>query len=141
MLIRTLISAAVLALPLSVLAEAPNLSPGEWEFTSSTSVEGDFPIPDETTTNRECLTQEAIDEANTAFIQEEEGCEILEQDASSDAMSYRMTCVGEGGEATIVGDMQYMHDRAEGTMRVETTTPMGAMTMNTAIEGHRLGDC
>nr|WP_163502474.1 DUF3617 family protein [Halomonas socia] len=141
MLLRALASAALLALPLAALAESPNLEPGEWEFTSTTTVEGDFPIPDETDTHRECLTQDAIDEANSAFIQEEEGCEFLEQEASSERMSYRMSCQGEGGEAMVVGEMRYFSDRMEGDMQVDTTTPMGDMVMNTSMEGERLGDC
>ncbi|PAU77986.1 DUF3617 domain-containing protein [Halomonas salipaludis] len=141
MLLRALASAALLALPLAALAESPNLEPGEWEFTSTTTVEGDFPIPDETDTHRECLTQDAIDEANSAFIQEEEGCEFLEQEASSESMSYRMSCQGEGGEAMVVGEMRYFSDRMEGDMQVDTTTPMGDMVMNTSMQGERLGDC
>ncbi|GGY11758.1 hypothetical protein GCM10007160_43410 [Litchfieldella qijiaojingensis] len=138
---RSLMFVVTLVLPLSALAEAPNLTPGEWEFVTSTTVEGDFSIPDETMTTRECLTQETIDEANAGFIQEEEGCEVLEQNASRDSMSYRMACAGEGGEATVTGNMRYMEYRTEGTMRVETTTPMGDMIMNTEIEGRRVGSC
>ncbi|EPC02467.1 hypothetical protein L861_08825 [Litchfieldella anticariensis FP35 = DSM 16096] len=141
MIFRSLLYAAAVALPLSVWAQAPNLTPGEWEFVTKTTVEGDVPIPEETQTNRECLTQEVLNEANEGLIQEEEGCKVLEQNASSDAMNYRMVCMGEGGEAIIVGDMQYMVDRAKGTMQVETTTPMGDMTMNTMIDGRRMGDC
>lgn len=141
MLLRVLVSAAMLSLPLAALAEAPNLEPGEWEFTSTTKVEGDFPIPDETDTHRECLTQEAIEEANSAFVQEAEGCEFLEHDGNSERMIYRMACQGEGGEATVEGEMRYFTDRLEGDMRVETTTPMGDMVMQTTMQGERLGDC
>lgn len=141
MLLRVLVSAAVISLPLTALAESPNLEPGEWEFTSITTVEGDLPIPDETDTLRECLTQEAINEANDFFIQEGDGCEFLEQDASRDGMSYRMSCRGEGGEATVIGEMRYLQERMESTMQVETTTPMGDMTLHTTMEGERLGDC
>lgn len=141
MLMRSLLAGVALTLSFSALAESPNLTPGEWEFTSNTTVEGDLPIPDESETNRECLTQETIDEAHSDFIQEEEGCEMLEQSADRDAMNYSMSCTGEGGEATITGNMKYMQDRAEGSMRVETATPMGDMIMHTEIEGQRIGDC
>lgn len=142
-LFAPLIAAALLALPLSAAAEeeAPNLKPGQWEFTSVTSVEGDLPIPEQTDTHQECLTQEDIDEANIGMLEEEESCDLLEKNGRSDGMSFRMACSGQGGEATIVGDMRYFGDRIEGDMTVETAMPMGKMTMNTTIEGKRLGDC
>lgn len=141
MTLRSLITTAAMMLPLAAWAESPNLLPGEWEFTSKTTVEGDLPIPDDSETNRECLTQETIDEANADFIQEEEGCELLEHSADRDSMSYTMSCTGEGGEATVTGNMRYMEDRAEGSMRMETATPVGDLVMDTEIEGQRIGDC
>ncbi|GAA0567865.1 DUF3617 domain-containing protein [Halomonas salifodinae] len=141
MLPRVLLLSAALALPLAAQAEAPDLLPGQWEFTSTTTVEGDMPIPDQNETHQECLTQDEIDEAPMTLIEEEEGCELLEQDVSAAGMDYRMRCTGEGGEADIVGSMSYLQDRAEGTMRVEMTTPMGEMVMNTEIQAERLGDC
>ncbi|WP_355661579.1 DUF3617 domain-containing protein [Halomonas salifodinae] len=141
MLPRVLLVSAALALPLAAQAEAPDLLPGQWEFTSTTTVEGDMPIPDQHETHQECLTQAELDEAPMTMIEEEEGCELLEQNISASGMDYRMRCAGEGGEASIVGSMSYLQDRAEGSMRVEMTTPMGEMVMNTEIQAERLGDC
>ena len=40
MSLRTLLAAAALTLPLAAVADTPNIVPGLWEFTSTTSVTG-----------------------------------------------------------------------------------------------------
>ncbi|GHC31528.1 DUF3617 domain-containing protein [Aidingimonas halophila] len=127
----------------SVLAEQEpaNLEPGEWEFSSETQVKGDMQIPDQSDTQRQCLTQEEIDEASIIMVDDQDECELVDMDSRSDGMTYRLECQGEGADATISGDMQFMGDRAEGTMDVESMTPAGEMLMKTRIEGRRVGDC
>jgi hypothetical protein len=52
-----------------------------------------------------------------------------------------MVCRAEGGEATIDGEMRFMGEQIEGTVDILTQSPMGELTMNTVIEGERIGDC
>jgi len=130
MMKRYMAVAALAAFPMVAQAETPNVTPGEWEFVSVTSVSGDMQIPDQTETERQCI-----------FIEEEEGCELLNQDMSADGLSYSMVCRAEGGEATIDGEMRFMGEQIEGTVDILTQSPMGELTMNTVIEGERIGDC
>ncbi|MCL7929822.1 DUF3617 domain-containing protein [Halomonas llamarensis] len=141
MILRPLAIAAVFVLPLAAQAETPNLTPGDWEFVSVTSIEADMQIPDQTDTDRQCITQEELDSADFGFIEEEEGCELLNQDISADGLSYSMVCRADGGEANIEGEMRFMGERVEGDVEIFTQSPMGEMTMNTHIEGERVGDC
>lgn len=141
MMKRYMAVAALAAFPMVAQAETPNVTPGEWEFVSVTSVSGDMQIPDQTETERQCITQEELEGADFGFIEEEEGCELLNQDMSADGLSYSMVCRAEGGEATIDGEMRFMGDQIEGTVDILTQSPMGELTMNTAIEGERIGDC
>jgi len=106
-----------------------------------TSVSGDMQIPDQTETERQCITQEELEGADFGFIEEEEGCELLNQDMNADGLSYSMVCRAEGGEATIDGEMRFMGEQIEGTVDILTQSPMGELTMNTVIEGERIGDC
>lgn len=141
MMIRNMAVAAFLAFPMVALAETPNVTPGEWEFVSVTTISGDMQIPDQTETERQCITQDELDSAEFGFIEEEEGCELLNQDINADALSYSMMCRAEGGEATIDGEMRFMGEQIEGTVDIFTQSPMGELTMQTVIEGERIGDC
>ncbi|WP_300271770.1 DUF3617 family protein [Halomonas sp.] len=132
----------LLALPLAAQAETPNIVPGEWEFTSTTSVAGDLPIPDQTETTRECIAQGDLDDPDFQMIEAEEGCELLEHSVSVDGMDYRMMCAAEGGQAEIVGHMDFLGETTEGEVTVTVQSPqMGEMVMNTEVTGRRIGDC
>lgn len=140
-MIRHMAVAAFLAFPMVAQAETPNVTPGEWEFVSVTSMSGDMQIPDQTETERQCITQEELDSAEFGFIEEEEGCELLNQDMNADGLSYSMVCRADGGEATIDGEMRFMGEQIEGGVDIFTQSPMGELTMNTVIEGERIGNC
>ncbi|MFI0472902.1 DUF3617 domain-containing protein [Halomonas sp. HMF6819] len=141
MMKRYMAVAAALALPMTALAETPNVTPGEWEFVSVTSVSGDMDIPDQTETERQCITQEELDSAEFGLIEEEQGCELLSQEMNADGLSYSMACSADGGQATIDGEMSFMGEQIDGTVTILTESPMGALTMDTTIEGERVGDC
>ncbi len=141
MMLRNMAVAAFVAFPMVALAETPNVTAGEWEFVSKTSVSGEMEIPDQTETERQCITQEELEGAEFGFIEEEEGCELLDQEMSADGLSYSMVCRAEGGEATIDGEMRFMGERIEGSVDILTQSPMGELSMNTVIEGEYLGEC
>ncbi len=141
MSLRPMLAGLLLALPLTALAETPNIVPGEWEFTSTTSVQGDMPVPDQTETSRECIAQGDLDDPDFQMIEEEEGCELLEHNVDADGMDYRMVCEAEGGEANIDGRMDFLGETTEGRVDVTVQSQMGEMQMNTQMEGRRIGDC
>jgi len=141
MLLRPLFAAALLALPLTAMAETPNITPGLWEFTSTTSVTGEIPIPDQTDTHQECIAQGDLEDPDFQFLEVEEGCELLEHNVSADGIDYRMICREEGGEANINGRMDFLGERVEGSVDVTVQSPMGEMQMDTVVEGAHIGDC
>lgn len=132
---------AVLIFPLAAQAASPDVMPGEWEFVSVTAISAEVDIPDQTNTERQCIRQEELESADFGLIEEEDGCELLDQSMDASGLSYRMICRADSGEATIEGDMRFMGEQIEGSVDIVTESPMGAMTMNTRIEGERLGDC
>lgn len=141
MSLRPWIVAAVLVAPLSAMAESPNIVPGQWQFTSNTTVKGDLPIPDQADSYQECIAQGDLDDADFQFLQVEEGCELLEHNVSADGIDYRMACHAESGVANIDGYMSFLGERVEGDVNIETETPIGQLIMETTIEGERIGDC
>jgi len=105
-------------------------------------VAGDLPIPDQTETTRECIAQGDLDDPDFQMIEAEEGCELLEHSVSVDGMDYRMMCAAEGGQADIVGHMDFLGETTEGEVTVTVQSPqMGEMVMNTEVTGRRTGDC
>ncbi|MCE8015769.1 DUF3617 family protein [Halomonas sp. MCCC 1A17488] len=138
---RPLLAAAVLILPLTAMAESPNIVPGQWQFSSTTTVKGDVPIPDQTDSHQECIAQGDLDDADFQFLEVEEGCELLEHNVSADGVDYKMICRADGGEANIDGRMDFLGERVEGSVNIDTESPMGQMLLETSIEGERLGDC
>ncbi|HSH56914.1 MAG TPA: DUF3617 family protein [Halomonas sp.] len=142
MSIRPILAGLLLALPFSALAETPNIVPGEWEFTSTTSVSGDLPFPDQTETSRECIAQGDLNDPDFQMIEEEENCELIEHSVGVDGMEYRMVCQAEGGQADIVGHMEFLGETTEGRVEVTVQSPqMGEMEMVTEVEGRRVGEC
>ncbi len=138
---RPLITSLLLALPLTAVAESPNIEPGQWEFTSTTSVQGDMPIPDQTETHQECIAQGEIDDEEFSFIEEEEGCELLEHEVTVEGLDYRMVCRAEGGEANIAGRMDFLGERVEGNVDILVDSAAGEINMTTVMEGQRIGEC
>ncbi len=140
-MIRYMVVAAALAVPMVALADTPNVTPGEWEFVSVTRISGEMDIPDQTETERQCITQQELESAEFGLIEEEQGCELLSQDMNADGISYSMACSAEGGQATIDGEMSFMGEQIDGTVTILTQSPMGELTMDTTIEGQRVGEC
>src|SRR5690554_6378329 len=141
MLLRPLFAAALLALPLTAMAETPNITPGLWEFTSTTSVTGEIPIPDEADTDQEWISQGDLEDPDLQFLEVEEGCEQLEYNVSADGFDYRMICREGGGGTNINGRQDFLGERVEGSVDVTVQSPMGEMQMDTVVEGAHSGDC
>ena len=138
---RSLLAAAALALPLTAVAGTPNIVPGQWQFTSTTTVEGDIPIPEQTETHQECIAQGDLDDADFQFLEVEDDCELVEHNVSADGIDYQMVCYAEGGQADIDGRMDFLGETVEGNVNVVADSPMGEMTMRTTVDGERIGDC
>ncbi|MDN6179972.1 MAG: DUF3617 domain-containing protein [Halomonas subglaciescola] len=141
MKMKMLAAAVALTLPLAAQAETPDIKPGAWEFVSVTTIQGDVDMPDQTNTEQQCISEDDLDSADFGFIEEEEGCELLDQDMSVDGLDYRMTCTADDGEADIAGSMRFMGETVEGDVTIDTRSPMGNMTMSTEIEGTYQGEC
>ena len=139
MSLRHLVAATALGLSFAAAADQPNVQPGQWEFTSTTSFTG-MPMPEQTLSSSECVTAEDIAEG-FAFDVDVENCEIQNMDKRPDGMNYTMVCRQEGMEMTMEAELKFMGDRTEGTMDAQTMTPMGPMNMRTVLEGRRVGDC
>jgi len=139
MIIRIAVATMSLSLALAAAAETPNIEPGEWENTSTITFTSEMPIPDQSDTTTSCITEEDIN--NGDFMQDMEGCTVIERDIRADGMNYSMECNNGGMAMTMSADMDFNGDTMEGSVKGEMESPMGPMQMNVTMSGRRLGNC
>jgi len=138
---RIAVAALSAGLAFSAIAETPNLQPGNWEHTSTVTFNSEFPIPDQSDTSTNCITEEDINNGD-AFVQDMEECEVTHRDVRSDGMDYSLNCdSADGTSMTMEASLKFMGDSMEGTVNGDMETPMGAMQMNVTMTGRRIGDC
>jgi len=133
----------IAALPLTTMASEPNLQPGEWEYRNTTTFDGSMDIPEQSHTNRECVTAADIEDGLVTPDEAEMGdCTVSEREVTRDSMSYTMTCSdGQGGEMVMNARMRFMGDRTEGVIEGVMDSAAGQMNVRTEMEGRRVGDC
>lgn len=124
--------AACLAAP---LAQAQNLKPGQYEYTTKTEMFG-MSIP---VSFKQCVTDKDV-ASNKAYVNQQgvEGCTppVVQRKGSAITIKYNCTnpkMTGEG-QGTVTEDTFTMD------MRV-TQHDMGGNVMKTALTAKRLGDC
>lgn len=139
-----LMIATVAALTLSMTAaaqETPNIEPGMWKYDNTISVEAEYPFPEQTHSNEECVTIEDVEQGD-AFMEDVEECEVLDSNIASDRMTYTMRCQSADGMDMIMeADMEFHGTSASGTITGDMESPMGPMSMRIDIQGERTGDC
>lgn len=138
-----IMAAVLLAAPIVLYADNPDIRPGQWEYENVTTFEGDMDIPEQTQTSRECVTAEDIERGLVTPDEDEMGdCEIVDRQVGSSSMSYTMQCADQqGGQMSMDANMKFMGDRAEGTIEGEMESAMGTMSVRTTMKGRRVGDC
>ncbi|TVQ39374.1 MAG: DUF3617 domain-containing protein [Wenzhouxiangella sp.] len=134
-------SALLVGLIATVQAETPNLEPGLWETKATMRGEGGFPMPEQTHTSTDCMTEEDL-AGGDAFFEDVEQCEFERREIRRDGADFEMNCSDPSGMSmNMTATMSFHGDTSEGTIRAELETPMGPMTMVTTLEGRRIGDC
>ncbi|MCC5865588.1 MAG: DUF3617 family protein [Wenzhouxiangella sp.] len=139
---KTLIASTLLAgLIATAGAQTPNLEPGYWETTATMRGEGGFPMPEQSHSSTDCMTEEDIAKGD-AFFEDVEQCEFQRREIRRDGADFEMTCSDPSGMSMKMNaTMSFNGDRSSGTIRAELDTPMGPMTMVTTLEGRRIGEC
>ena len=135
---------AVALLPLAApapAADAPDISPGEWEITIATEMQGlPVAVPTPPMTFTSCVTPE-----KPVPLQPQQGsqCSVLETKTEGDTVTWRIRCDdGQGGSYDGSGRIVYKSDRVEGEQTM-TMTGMGdtPIKMTSKMKGRRLGPC
>ena len=120
--------------------ETPNLQPGLWAYTSTTTIEGPMTLPPQTNSNQECLTQEKLDKG-IDVINIPQSCKVTQVDVKRGRVDYAANCKLEGVQTVFKGYATFHGTHLEGKMSSDMNTPLGPMVMKTDYQGERVGDC
>jgi len=139
---RTVTFLLIVLLASTSLQAADRPTPGMYSI--STKMESDMPIPVQTQTMQECLTEEDIQRDPKAFVGGQEGtedCDIGEYAMEDGKMTMSMVCQTEGGEMTMNTEGTY--DATSYTMTSNIQMSSGGMKFNMKSTGvgKRIGDC
>lgn len=133
----------LIAAPVLVSAETPNINPGQWEYQTTMKMSaGGQAMPARTMKNKDCVRQEDVADPDLFGGDELKECDVSEVEQSRSRLSYTMTCTGpDGSPYTMTADLKLQGDTMEGTMKGDMASPMGPMNMRMELSGKRIGDC
>ena len=108
---------------------------GRYEITSTIKMPGMNPPP---TTITRCLTKQApVPDQSVA----DPKCKVIDMNTQGNTVTWKVACDEQGQKMRGNGRMVYHGDRFEGTVDNVIMDPDGNMTVNTTIEGKRVGPC
>lgn len=137
---RSIFFISILFFNTAALADTPNLEPGMWSYTSTSTIEGPVNLPPQTDTNQECLTQQQLNKGIDMLNIPKE-CDVTRADISRDRVDYAASCNIQGITTIFEGFATFHGTRIEGKMTSDIDTPLGKMLMKTDYTAERVGNC
>jgi hypothetical protein len=122
------------------LAETPNLQPGMWSHTTTTSVEGPMSMAPQSTTSQQCLTQEQVNKG-VDMLEIPKQCSVTKMNVMRDTADFALTCNIQGMPMAFIGHSAFHGDNMNGQMSSEVDTPVGKMLMSMDFTAKRIGEC
>lgn len=141
--LKACVLSLLVAAPVIVSAETPNINPGQWEYeTTMTMSAGGQAMPGRTMKNKDCVRQEDVTDPDLFGGDELKDCEVSGLEQSRSRLRYTLSCPGpDGSPYTMSADLKLQGDTMEGTMTGDMQSPMGPMNMRMEMSGQRIGDC
>lgn len=131
----TLLAGVALALDLP--------APGHYEVTTTTHF-SDGLMPDTTVTTQNCLTQEDLekDPASVfADLPEGKSCEVADFVMEGGVIRMGITCAAPDGDMTMTVNGSYQAETYKMISDVVVSVGDQTVTMQSSIDGKRVGDC
>jgi hypothetical protein len=128
------------AAPLLAAADGPEVSPGQWEFT--TTATGKFLPQDKRDTETRCIADEKIDPVKEMTKASE--CSVGQQSRSGKTVTWTMTCRAQADGPSMTGTGRITADGATLDGEMTNTIEMNGQShefMKVTWTGRRLGDC
>lgn len=139
MTMNRVILAILLCLNVSVAAaEMPDIQEGLWEVSSEATIPG-MPMKMPAVTMEQCFTKQSMKPEN---IMQQNNCQMNSMDIQNNLAQWSMSCEQEGMTMQGAGNIQYQKTKFSGTFEMTMSgAPQGAMTIQTKLTGHYIGDC
>ena len=139
--ICSLSAGSLLAAGAVLAADLP--APGHYEVTTTTHF-SDGLMPDTTVTTQNCLTQEDLDKDPAsvfADLPEGKSCEVSDFLMEGGEIRMRILCAAPDGDMTMTVNGSYQDEVYQMTSDVVVSVGDQEVTMQSSINGKRLGDC
>jgi hypothetical protein len=137
---RTLWLAALVAVSTTAAlpAAAQSMTPGEWEFTTTTTSPA-LPKPQAATVTQCVTPEDAQDPAHFSGTGGMQDCKLTPGERTADTYSWTVSCPAQG--LTGEGKVRFGGDSIDGTVRVVVDAQGQKMQMSSRTLGRRLGPC
>ena len=123
-----------------VMAAKPDLQPGMWSYTYTTSIKGPVSIKPQTMTNKECMRQQDLNKG-VGMLNIPKQCTITKVNIMRDGTQFAATCNISGMSSEYQGQAKFYGDHLQGNMTSQTDTPLGKMIMDMGFTAKRIGNC
>lgn len=136
-----LTGAAVLLAGIALAGDLP--APGHYEVTTTTHFSDDL-MPDTTVTTQNCLTQEDLDKDPAsvfADLPEGRACEVEDFLMEEGEIRMRISCAAADGGMTMTVLGSYQDETYQMTSDVVVNVGEQSVSMQSSIDGKRVGDC
>ncbi len=133
LLVGTLLAGVALALP----------APGHYEVTTTTHFSDEL-MPDTTVTTQNCLTREDLEkDPASVFAELPEGksCEVADFVMEGGVIRMQILCVTPEGDMTMTVNGSYEDETYQMMSDVVVSVGDQSVTMQSSIDGKRVGDC
>jgi len=125
---------------------APTAMPGQWEFTTKSTMQAPMNMAMPATTSKFCIKPEDVKDLSKQTMAGAgrgpmpENCKMLDQKVAGDTVSYKMHCDGKA-PIDVAGEINYQGSSYQGKSQMEMKGPEGLMKVSTEFSGKRIGDC
>lgn len=140
------LSAAYALFGVVAVQAAPTATPGQWEFTTKSTMQAPMTMAMPANTTKFCIKPEDVKDLSKQTMAGggrgpmPENCKMLDQKVSGDTVTYKMHCDGKS-PIDVAGEVSYQGDTYQGKSQVEMKGPEGLMKVSTEFSAKRLGDC
>ncbi|MAX52392.1 MULTISPECIES: DUF3617 domain-containing protein [unclassified Methylophaga] len=131
---------SLMAVCLPAYADKPNLTPGMWAHTTTTTIQGPMSLEPQTSSNQECLTQAQIDKG-VDMLEIPKQCLVQKVNVLRDTADFAVDCDIQGIKNHFIGHTNFRGDHMDGQMSSEMNSPMGTMVMTMNFSAKRIGAC
>ncbi len=126
----------VLTLSVNVQADTPEMKPGKWSITTTTTVPMMGPM-DHTVTS--CFTKEELQPQD--MMQQDGDCKLKNLKTSGSTVSWEIACNNQGGQFTGSASATTKSESLSGQMKMKMVMNGQTMNMETKWKGKYLGAC